>query len=53
LVLGYKSVVPELISSYPGEEVQLRFGFLMKENRKESKMVNDCKEAHNSAIQNR
>ena len=46
-------MVPELISSYPGEEVQLRFGFLMKENRKESKMVNDYKEVRNSAIKNR
>jgi len=37
-------LVLELISSYPGEEVELRFGFLMKENRRENTLVKHCKE---------
>ena len=37
-------MVLELISSYSGEEVELRFGFLIKKNRREHKLVNDWKE---------
>lgn len=41
----------ELISSYSGEEVELRFGFLLKENRRENNMVNDCKEVHKNSTE--